>query len=667
RVATHQRRQVDVVQARIDHVDGFTTGLQQAMMRNPDLLVIDRLNTVTAPAVSHAAAAGRRILTQIDTALVGGEVLQEIVGLGCSPSQMSVVSWVLAVQRVPALCTACKQPHAPGAALMEMMSERHTLSREATYYAAAGCSHCGGTGYLGELTAFDVFRVHGGVSSFSELVSTPSLLPIEGYLARLAEQGYVALEDAARVGASTLRQMQQLLVSREERLDDTSRALQRKLAEVEAANKVLAQRTEALIALQDVSERLSASTRLDEVAGRVAHYACELCGADRAVLYLIEPPDEGRIQAVAGWEASAIGRIARLPVSMLDRGEPESVVGAPPAIDLAPDQLRALQAGLRVPLVADDALVGLLIVTSLHKTRFAPGQVALLKALGSQAAVSIQRVRLIEALHDKIEQLESAEAALIKQERLERELELARDIQLRLLPAAFPEVPGVQFASAYRPAREVGGDLYDVIDLGQGRLGLLMADVSDKGLPAAFYMGVARSLILAEARRTESPREVLVNANRLLQEVGRAEMFLTAFYGIYDVKTRRLAYCRAGHDQPLWLRADGHVVRLNAPGMLIGMLDPDELDLAELEIFLSPGDTLILYTDGMTDALDPYGVEFGVKHWARRAAENAHLPTDQLCAALFDEVSAFQSTAPQMDDMTLLVMRVSDWGLGIGD
>lgn len=237
RVADHQRRQVEFVHAPMDHVDGFTTGLQRAMLRNPDLLVIDQLNTVTAQAAFHAAAAGRRILTQLDAAVVGGEVLQEIVGLGCSPSQMSLMSWVVAVQRVPALCKTCKRQHRPGAALTSAMIERHNLDRDGTFYAASGCPQCRGTGYSGELTAFDIFRVHGGVSSFSELVSTPSLLPLEGYMARLAEQGYVPLEDAARIGTSVLRRVQTVLTAREETLDETSRALQRKLAEMEAANR----------------------------------------------------------------------------------------------------------------------------------------------------------------------------------------------------------------------------------------------------------------------------------------------------------------------------------------------------------------------------------------------------------------------------------------------
>ncbi len=661
RVANRQRRQVEFVSAPIDHVDGFTTALQKAMLHDSDLLVIDRLNTVTAQATFHAAATGRRILTQIDTALVGGEVLQEIVGLGCSPSQISLVSWVVAVQRVPTLCTHCKQPHLPGPTLVETLAERHNIDRGATFYAASGCPHCDGTGYLGELTAFDIFRVHGGMASFSELVSTPSLLPLEGYLARLAEQGYVPLEDAARVGASALHKVQQLLAARETTLDETTRALQRKLAEMEAANKVLAQRTEALIALQDVSQVLSGSVRLADFARRVVHYARELCGADRAILYLVEPPDAGWVLAVVGWEASVVGRAARLPASLLERGEPESVVGAPPAVDLPPDQLTALQAGLRVPLVADDTLVGLLIVNSLHRTRFAPGSVALLKMFANQVAVSIQRARLVEALHDKIAQLEAAQAELIRKERLERELELARDLQRQLLPEGFPAVAGVQFAAAYRPAHEVGGDLYDVIDLGGGRLGVLIADVSDKGLPAAFYMGVARSLIWSEARRADSPRQVLTNVNRMLAEVGRAEMFLTAFYGIFEMSTRHLVYCRAGHDRPLWLRADGQDVLLGAPGMPIGMFDPDELDLGEGEIFLSPGDALILYTDGMTDARDVHGAEFGVTHWAKLARAHAGLPADQMCTALFDEVAAFQTGVPQMDDMTLLIMRISDF------
>lgn len=660
RVARQQRKQVEFVSAPIDNDEAFARGLRQVLKRKPDLLVIDRLNAATAPAIFEAAGDGCCVLTQIDTSLAGGEVFQEMADLGCSLDQISRVSWVITVHRVPALCAVCRRLHRPGEALLETMSARHGIERAAVYYAAHGCEACEGSGYHGEVTVFDVFRAPETATRLSEWVSTPSLLSIEGYMARLAEQGYLALEDAVRFGASTLRQMQQLLVTREHSLDETTRMLQRKLAEIEAANKVLTQRTGALIALQDVSQTLSASTRLDEVAQRVVHYACQLCGGDRAVLYLIEPSDEGRVLAVDGWDASVVGKIAQLPDALLAPGEPGPMSGMPPAIELASERAH-LRASLRVPLVAEESLVGLLIVSSLSKTRFAPGSVALLKTFGSQAAVSIQRVRLIETLHDTIEQLKAAQSALIEKERIERELELARELQLGSLPGEFPEARGVRFASAYRPAREVGGDLYDVIELSEERLGLFIADVSDKGLPAAFYMGLTRSLFLAEARRSDSPREVLSSINRLLGEISRAGMFVTAFYGVYDARTGRLRYSRAGHDQPLWLRPDGSVTLLDARGMLLGSLAPGEFELTEAEAELSPGDMLILYTDGLTDALNPYGIEYGARHWINRARECAGLPADRVCSTLFNEVAAFQLGAPQFDDMALLVMQIIDF------
>jgi len=466
RVARPHRRSVEFVSASIESETDFSAALLRARHRDLELIVVERLTRANVSAVFEAAAQGICILTEIDTALAGGEVLQEIVTLGGSSDDTSLVSWAITVQRVPSLCPKCKQPHQPIESLVQAMARRHGIDPAAIFYAAPGCAECNGTGVLHELTAFDIFQAPQAASSFAMRVSAPSVLPLEGYLARLAEQGYVALEDAARIDASILQKVQHLLAAREATLDDTARALQRKLAEIEAANRVLTQRTEALIALHDVSQALSASTRLDEVAERVVHYARELCGADRAVLYLIDPPDEARVLALKGWPASNLGAVARLPASFLDPGDVDPVSGPPPAVAMV-EPGHALRASLRVPLVVEEAVVGLLIVSSLSKAQFAPGQVALLRTFGSHAAVSIQRVRLIEALHESINQLKTAQDALIEQERIERELELARELQLRSLPDQFPDVEGVQFASAYRPAREVGGDLYDVIDLGE--------------------------------------------------------------------------------------------------------------------------------------------------------------------------------------------------------
>lgn len=656
RVANHQRRQVEFVAAPLDHVDNFTTGLQQAMMRDPDLLVIDRLNTVTAPATFHAAATGRRILTQIDTALAGGEVLQEIVGLGCSPSQMSLVAWVIAVQRVPALCSYCKQPHQPGPTLIETMAEQHGIDRNATFYTASGCRRCRGTGYMGELTAFDIFRVHGGMSSFSELVSTPSLLPLAGYVARLASQGYVALEDAARTGSTSLRKALPVSPTRRDVPDEAARALDRKLVEMETANKLLAQRIEALSAIHQFSVELVAANAANE-ARRAVRLARELAEADRVALYAIQPSGECRIVAVEGWDAGAVGARVILPASMLERGEPEAIVGAPPGIDLALNQVHAIQGGVRVPLIAGDDLIGLLILSSLSKSRFTSGSLDLLKMIGDLLAASMMRTRADDAQRAEIDRLNADHTQAIQSARLAGERELLDQLHKRLLPARLPSIEGYQFTAEYRPAPDFGCDVYAVIDLSNGRLGLLIADVDGRGWDAAFDMSIVHTLIAAEAQRTTSPRAALEQVHRALRASGR-DVSLTTFYGILEISARHLVFCRAGHPSPLWLRADGQTVLIGSAGSALGMLAANELDLAEGEIFLSPGDTLLLYTNGLTDALDQYGAEFGSAHWVRRAQENAGLPIEQLCAALLDEVAEFQAGARQLDDMALLALRV---------
>jgi phosphoserine phosphatase RsbU/P len=137
---------------------------------------------------------------------------------------------------------------------------------------------------------------------------------------------------------------------------------------------------------------------------------------------------------------------------------------------------------------------------------------------------------LVDQLRAKIAALEAAQAELVVKERLERELELARTVQENVLPHVFPLIPGYQFATGYQPARYVGGDFYDVIDLGDGFVGLAIADVSDKGMPAALYMTLTRSLLRAEAYRDRSPRAVLTRVNQLLMELGEPTAFVTMFY-----------------------------------------------------------------------------------------------------------------------------------------
>jgi serine phosphatase RsbU (regulator of sigma subunit) len=260
--------------------------------------------------------------------------------------------------------------------------------------------------------------------------------------------------------------------------------------------------------------------------------------------------------------------------------------------------------------------------------------------------------------------LKEAQAAIVEKERLEHELELARDLQRSILPNEFPQHPGISFAARSRPARQVGGDFYDVIPLREGRFGLVMADVSDKGMPAALFMALTRSLIRAEAQGRGSPRRVLTNVHRLLLEMSRAEMFVTVFYGVLDPAQGTLCYARAGHDRPLLFNpSSGNCRSLDATGMVLGFVE--EINLEEADAHLSPGDCLLLYTDGITHAESPTGEFFGAERLRETVCDPGVLSAQALCDLIFERVTTFQAGAAQFDDMALLLVSTSvDAGAG---
>ena len=264
-----------------------------------------------------------------------------------------------------------------------------------------------------------------------------------------------------------------------------------------------------------------------------------------------------------------------------------------------------------------------------------------------------------EELARTYHELQEAQTQLIEKERLERELELAREIQQSILPRSFPRLAGVEFAARSQPARQVGGDFYDVISLSKGRLGLLIADVSDKGMPAALYMALARSLIHVEAKRVPSPRQVLRNTNTLLLQMSRSDMFVTVFYAVFDPAEGSLTFARAGHDRPLILgRGHAECHSLGAQGMALGLFDHVELE--EAEVGLRPGDVLVLYTDGITDASSPGGEFFGVDRLQETVCSASARTAQGLCDLIFERVARFQEDAVQHDDMAVLVVRIAD-------
>lgn len=246
----------------------------------------------------------------------------------------------------------------------------------------------------------------------------------------------------------------------------------------------------------------------------------------------------------------------------------------------------------------------------------------------------------------------------IKRQRLEEELAIGRQIQLSLLPARFPEIPGWEFAAVYRAARQVGGDLYDFITSSDdpGRLSIVIADVTGKGIPAALFMAFSRTIIRAESKTDRSPAALLQQVNQFILQDIHYRLFLSAFYATLDSDSGCLVYANGGHDRPLWQHSgSGEIEPLPAAGLLLGVFQ--NVRLEEREIVVAPGDLLIFYTDGVTEARNAAGELFGEERLRETIAAGAGSSADELLQAIVTAVEDFTGATPQADDFTLVVVK----------
>ncbi len=271
----------------------------------------------------------------------------------------------------------------------------------------------------------------------------------------------------------------------------------------------------------------------------------------------------------------------------------------------------------------------------------------------SIAELSRKNQELAKAYDD----LKAAQSELVKKERLEREMEIAGEVQRSLLPSHFPNVAGYSFAGRNVPARHVGGDLYDVIKIDGEHLGLLMADVSDKSVHAALIMAVTRTLYLSHARRSLSPAEVsLAVHNGLIEVSSNDDMFVTVFYGVLHTPSGRLRYIRGGQDKPLVFRPNvAEPETLDAEGRFLGMWPG--LNLEERETFLLPGDLFVAFSDGVPDAVDQNNIAYSLERLVALLQKCRGLTANQVCQAVFDDVFRFRGPAPAFDDITVLVVQ----------
>jgi len=252
--------------------------------------------------------------------------------------------------------------------------------------------------------------------------------------------------------------------------------------------------------------------------------------------------------------------------------------------------------------------------------------------------------------------MEDLKCTTAEKERLQKELEIARGIQLRLLPQHPPYIEGMDLVANNIPAQEIGGDFYDYIPISRGSWGLVIADVSGKGMPAAIFMGLSRTIVRASATDNPSPAAAIKQANELICRDSTSGMFVTLFYAILNAKERKLRYVNAGHNPPLLIRNGGEVESLRTRGIALGVTH--YIDLQEAERILRPGDTIVFYTDGVTEAINVEEEAFGERRLIEIVRENSNLPARGIIGKVEEAVVAFAGKEPQFDDITLLVLKV---------
>jgi len=282
--------------------------------------------------------------------------------------------------------------------------------------------------------------------------------------------------------------------------------------------------------------------------------------------------------------------------------------------------------------------------------------VLLAKETGASVALREKRMEIITGIAQQVAlaiQNERMQQEMVERERIEREFQLARQIQQTFLPSQLPALSGWQLDASWQTARQVGGDFYDIFALDEDHIGLVIADVSDKGLPAALYMTVTRTLLRANAPKVFSPAAVLERVNTLLMPDSQNNMFITTVYAILDLQAGQLCYANAGHNRPLLRHAGGRVEVLPKGGIALGILE--EIHLVDHEVSIAPGDTLLLYTDGVTECFSASEEGFGEQRLHTVLEQDGDVPA--LLAAITQALQNFRQGAQPSDDVTLLALR----------
>lgn len=436
---------------------------------------------------------------------------------------------------------------------------------------------------------------------------------------------------------------------------------------IQSANLYTEQQEEAwtLAALLQTAENIARASNLDDLLATIVRLPPLLVGCDRCAVFLYEREDEAFVPTGAyGWDDQTCDALLNQPLKegaapLLDEvrrtGQAATVEDAATSPKL-PQVTERCSSGrlLALPLTARATVLGVLLLDRQPGAEaWSPRQLTIASGIANQAASAIESALLAQRA--------------VEQERLAQEVRVAREIQTSLLPNSAPQLAGWDVAAAWRSARAVGGDFYDFWHIGARdaaalvsapQFGFVIADVSDKGVPAALFMALSRSLMRAAALDGSSTATALERANRWIARDSQSGMFVTLFYGLLDPANGVLRFSNGGHNPPLLFRENGHVETLGRGGIALGVIE--EAPYRESQLTLAPGEVLVCYTDGVTEAINNAEEEYGVARLTDVVHRFRVRPADVLVQAILSDLAAHTGERPAFDDVTLVVLKRAD-------
>ncbi len=405
---------------------------------------------------------------------------------------------------------------------------------------------------------------------------------------------------------------------------------------------------DARIILQDLAEKTRTVTGRSELAALLEDHLNKALRPKTLACY-VEDGDSRLVTHSRGVPPGSETLPSNLPVlnQLAAHGKSREVSNLGEVSPEVLSVLAPLNPECLVPILRhDNRLSGLIVLgPRLSEEPYSSEDKHLLDSIGSQAGIALENIHLAEKMAERME----------ADRRVARDMEIAREVQARLFPQAMPPLQTLDYAGACIQARVVGGDYYDFLDLGPGRLGVVLADISGKGIAAALLMANLQANLRSQyAVALEDPHRLLQSVNRLFYENTPDDRYATLFFADYDDATRCLRYANCGHNPPLLLRANGELERLCATATVLGLFKEWKCGIEEIS--LRPGDTLLVYTDGVTEAPNSAGEEFGEARLEEMFRSHHREPVNALLARILDAVQKF-SGASQADDLTLFIAK----------